>query len=78
VLSARKVDVTGDWRTLHINELHHLHFSSNIVRVIISRRMWWANLMGSNYFEDRCKWENNIRIDLHEILSRWHIFVITV
>jgi hypothetical protein len=35
-------DVTGDWRKLHKEELHELHSSPTIVRVIKSRRMRWA------------------------------------
>jgi hypothetical protein len=40
-------DVTGKWRKLHNEELHNeelhdLYFSPNIVRVIKSRRMRWA------------------------------------
>jgi hypothetical protein len=30
------------WRKLHNDELHSLYSSSNIVRMIKSRRMWWA------------------------------------
>jgi hypothetical protein len=32
----------GSWRKLHSDELHSLYSSRNIVRVIKSRRMWWA------------------------------------
>jgi hypothetical protein len=30
------------WRKLHNDKLHSLYSSPNIVRVIKSRRMWWA------------------------------------
>jgi hypothetical protein len=31
--------VTGDWRKLHNEELHNLYSSSNIIRMMKSRRM---------------------------------------
>jgi hypothetical protein len=34
--------VTGGWRKLHIEELHNLYSSPNIIRIIKSRRMRWA------------------------------------
>ena len=37
-----RVEVTGEWRKLHKEELNDLYFSPNIVRVITSRRMRWA------------------------------------
>jgi hypothetical protein len=37
-----KGEEDGSWRKLHNDELHNLHFSPNIVRVIKSRRMRWA------------------------------------
>ena len=33
---------SGEWRRLHSEELHSLHRSANIVRVIKSRRLRWA------------------------------------
>jgi hypothetical protein len=37
-----KREEDGSWRKLHNDELHNLYSSSNIVRVIKSRRMRWA------------------------------------
>jgi hypothetical protein len=34
--------VTGDWRKLHNEELHNLYSSSNIIKIIKSRRLRWA------------------------------------
>jgi hypothetical protein len=37
-----KREEDGSWRKLHIDELHSLYSSPNIIRVIKSRRMRWA------------------------------------
>jgi hypothetical protein len=34
--------VTGGWRKLHKEELHNLYSSSNIIRMITSKRMRWT------------------------------------
>jgi hypothetical protein len=35
-------EVTEGWRKLHNEELHNLYPSSNVIRMIKSRRMRWA------------------------------------
>jgi hypothetical protein len=37
-----KWEEDGSWRKLHNDELHSLYSSTNIVRVIKSKRMRWA------------------------------------
>ena len=37
-----KKDENGEWKRLHNEEFHSLYRSSNIVRVIISKRLRWA------------------------------------
>jgi len=41
IFGPRSEEVTGEWR-LHNEELNDLYASTNIVRVIKSRRMRWA------------------------------------
>ena len=37
-----KRDANGEWKRLHNEDLHRLYRSSNIVRVMKSRRLRWA------------------------------------
>jgi hypothetical protein len=81
-----KREEDGLLRKLHIDELHDLYSSPNIVRVIKSRRMRWAEhvaRMGDGRgvyrilvgrpegkrppVRPRCRWEDNIKMDLGEI-----------
>jgi hypothetical protein len=39
IFGPRRDEVTGGWRGLHNEELHNLYSSSNIIRMITSRRM---------------------------------------
>ena len=41
IFGPKRDEVTGEWRKLH-EELNDLYSSSNIVRVIKSRRTSWA------------------------------------
>jgi hypothetical protein len=40
IFGPRKDEVTGEWRKLHNEELHHLYSSPTIMRVIKSRIRW--------------------------------------
>jgi len=42
VFGSKRDEVTGEWRTLHYEELSDLYSLPNIVRVVKSRRMRWA------------------------------------
>jgi len=39
IFEPKRDEVTGDWRKLHNEELNDLYYSSNVVRVIKSRRI---------------------------------------
>jgi hypothetical protein len=41
-LDLRDMKLIGDWIELHNEELHNLHSSTDIIRMIKSRRMRWA------------------------------------
>ena len=42
IFGAKKDEITGEWRKLHMAELHALYSSPNIIRSINSRRLRWA------------------------------------
>ena len=84
IFGPRRDEVTGEWSRLQ--ELNYLYSSPNIVRVIKSRRMRWAEhvahmgeergayrvLVGKPEGKrplgrPRCRWVDNIRLDLQEV-----------
>ena len=42
IFGPKRDEVTGEWRKLHNDELNVVYSSSNILRVIKSRRMRWV------------------------------------
>jgi hypothetical protein len=71
-------EVTEVWGKLHNDELHDLHTSPAIVRVIKSRRMRWEGrgvyrvLVGKPEGKRPLgrpwrRWEDNIKVDLQEV-----------
>ena len=67
-------DANGEWRGLHNEELHSLYPSSNINRVLYSRRLRWvghvARMEEGNVFKPTGKKtfrEYNFGMDLKEI-----------
>jgi hypothetical protein len=42
IFGPNRDEVTGDWRKLHIEQLHDLYSSPSIIEMVKSRRMRWA------------------------------------
>jgi hypothetical protein len=42
IFGPKRDEVTGEWRNLHIEELHNLYSSPNIIQQIMSRIMGWV------------------------------------
>jgi hypothetical protein len=42
IFGPKRDEVTGEWRRLHKKELYAVYSSSNIIRLIKSRRLRWA------------------------------------
>jgi len=61
-------EVTGDWRRLHDEELHNLYASPNIIRVIKSRRMWWAE-----HVKRKGEIRNAYKIFIAKTERRYHV-----
>jgi hypothetical protein len=63
IFGPRRVEVTGEWRRLHNEELNDLYSSPNIVRVIKSRSTRWAGQVARMGEERGCigSWWGNRR-----------------
>jgi hypothetical protein len=52
IFGPKRDEVTGDWRKLHIEELHKLYSSPNIISMIKSRwhiGYWWESQKERDY-----------------------------
>jgi hypothetical protein len=61
IFEPERDEVTGEWRKLHNEELHDLHSSPSIIRVVKSRRMRWTGYvarMGRRVPRVGCWWES--------------------
>jgi hypothetical protein len=63
IFGPNKVEVTGEWRNLHINELSDLYCSPTIVQAIKSRKMRWAGHVARMGRIEACNgfWWGNVR-----------------
>jgi hypothetical protein len=81
-LGTKRDEVTWEWLKVHSEELSDLHSSPNIIRVIKSRRMRWAEHVARRGREEvlvgkpegkrppgrpRRRWEDNIKMVLQEV-----------
>jgi hypothetical protein len=49
IFGYKREEVAGDWKRLHNEELHNLHTSPNIIRVMKLRRMKWVGHVARMY-----------------------------
>jgi hypothetical protein len=42
IFGPKRDEMTGEWRKLHNEELHDLYSSTNIIRIVKSRKVRWA------------------------------------
>jgi hypothetical protein len=81
IFGYRREEAVGGWRRLHSEELHNFYALPNVIRVIRSRTMRCVGA-GSTHGRDekctqnfgqkllerpRCRWEDNIGMDLIEM-----------
>jgi hypothetical protein len=80
IFGPEREEVVGGWRRLHNEELHNLYASSNIIRVIKSRKMRRVGEMRNAYKilvgkpekkrpleRPKSRWEDNMRMYVREI-----------
>jgi hypothetical protein len=68
IFRPKREGVTREWRRLHNEELNNLYSSSNIVRVIKSRRMRWSGHVASMW---EIKGVNSVLVGKPEEKTNW-------
>jgi hypothetical protein len=76
IFESKREEVTGEWRRLHNVEVNEKYSSQNIIRVIKSRRMRWAEHVACKEGKERrtqaLGWGNlRERGHLERHRSRW-------
>jgi hypothetical protein len=69
IFDPKRDEVTGDWRKLHIEELHNLYSSPNIIKMIKSSRIRLAGhvaRMGRRGMHIGYLWESQKNRDHYE------------
>jgi hypothetical protein len=69
IFGPKRDEVTGGWRKLHNEELHNLHSSPSVTRMIKSRRMRWVGHVArirENRNAYRFGWESHKERDHYE------------
>ena len=54
IFRSKRDEVTGEWRKIHNAELNDLYSSPNIVRMMKSKRMRWAEHVARMKGEESC------------------------
>jgi hypothetical protein len=54
IFGPKRGEVTGEWRRLHKKELYAVYSSPNIIRVIKSKRLRWAEHVARMVEEKMC------------------------
>ena len=73
IFGPERDEVTGEWRSLHNEELYGLYFSPNIVRVIKSRRGRWVGGCGDAVARHVCgKGEVRTEFWWGNMMERYH------
>jgi hypothetical protein len=72
IFGPKREKVVGDWGNPHNEELHNLHSSLSIIRMIKPRRIRWTGhvaCMGRSGMHTRFVWENQKERDHYEDLD---------